>query len=505
MSVLMTYGGYQLDPAPMMTLSMAHVRNEAGELIDILHTASLQGKLVSLGKPNPGVATLLDLENDMRIAFTSCTGCQLFEFSCDNVPLISAYARVNSLSFSPSSDNWVFTANYDLELQWHAVSDILLISGLVASGINKDCLSCLNSTEETWEVTVPDNPARYYLTDCTGTMGTTNARNRDVVQVTHNVSAKGYNCCVSGVFTNGWESAKEWVLDRIGYNSQILTDVSGSFNFVPGDFTAYNHSRTVSLNKGGGSYGVQEQWTVLGNSGVPACLEDFTVTVDTDNSTRFTNVSIQGTITGLESRNSGFNITKTKFQSAEECWDEVYPILYSRVNCLASPSCTLRTTPTRSSVLKNPTNGIISYNYTYDSKPQLVAGSLSEQISISDTLASEQIAQIPILGRLAGPLLYRMNSRNAMEKRAQISVLMAATGCYSGDARTVFCNLYNAPNVSGINNLLCCLEQTMSGAGYTYYRTSDTQDYSPIEGQLSRSVSWLYTNCSQTLPSGFCG
>lgn len=500
----MTYGGYQLDPAPMMTLSMSHIRNEAGELIDILHTASLQGKLVSLGKPNPGVATLLDLENDMRIAFTSCTGCQLFEFSCDNVPLISAYARVNSLSFSPSSDNWVFTANYDLELQWHAVSDILLISGLVASGINKDCLSCLSSTEETWEVTVPDNPARYYLVDCTGTLGAA-ARNRDVVEVSHTVSAKGYNCCVSGVFTNGWESAKEWVLDRIGYTSQILTDISGAFYFAPADFTTYNHSRTVSVNKGGGDFAVSERWTVLGNSGVPACLEDFSVNVETDNTTRFTNVSINGTITGLESRNSHFEITKTKFQAAEECWDEISPILYNRVNCIASPSCILRTTPTRSSVGKNPTAGVITYSYNYDSKPQFVAGSLSEQISVSDTLASEQVVQIPILGRRSGPIIYPLGSNNALEKRANISILMAATGCYSGDARTVFCNMYNAPNTSGINNLLCCLEQTMSGAGYTYYRTSDTQEYNVLEGQLSRSVVWNYFKCTTPAPSGFCG
>lgn len=502
----MTYNGYQLDPAPMLTLSMRHVRNEAGDLIDIMHTASLQGKLVSLGKPVPGPATLFDLQNDMRIAMTSCTGCNLFEFTCDGTTLISAYARVNSLSFSPSSDNWVFTTNYDLELEWHATSDIIFISGLIASGVNKECLSCLSATDESWEISVPENPARYYLVDCTGTIGPAASRNRDVVEVSHTVSAKGYNCCnVSGIFTYGWESAKEWVLDRIGYTSSILTDISGAFYFVPGDFTTYNHSRTVSVNKGNGDFSVNERWTVLGNSGVPACLEDFSVNVETDNSSRFTNVSINGTITGLESRDSQFNITKTKYQAAEDCWDEVSPILYNRVSCLANQSCTLRTTPTRSSVGKNPTAGTITYSYTYDSKPQLVAGSLSEQISVSDTLASEQVVQIPILGRRSGPLLYAMGSNNALEKRATISVLMAATGCYTGDARDVFCNMYNAPNTSGINNLLCCLEQSMSGAGYTYYRTSDTQDWDIVGGQLSRSVVWQYTRCTISAPSGFCG
>jgi len=197
-----------------------------------------------------------------------------------------------------------------LELQWHATSDIIFMSGLIASGINTNCLSCLSATDESWEISVPENPARYYLVDCTGTLGTTASRNRDVVEVSHTVSAKGYNCCnVSGIFSYGWETAKEWVLDRIGYTSSILTDISGAFYFVPGDFTTYNHSRTVSVNKGNGDFAVNERWTVLGNSGVPACLEDFSINVETDNSSRFTNVSINGTITGLESRNSQFAIT----------------------------------------------------------------------------------------------------------------------------------------------------------------------------------------------------
>lgn len=505
MSVSMTYGSYNIEPVPQLTLSMQHVRNEAGELIDVLHTASLQGVLLSSDKPNPGAATLLDLQNDMRVALTSCTGCQQFTFSCDGTTLISAYARVNSLTFSPSSNNWVFTANYDLELQWSAVSDLLFMSGLDASGIDRTCLSCLNTTEETWDISIPDNPARYFLASCSGS-GID--RNRDVIEISHNVSARGYNCCdSSGTFTYGWEAAKDWVVDRLGYTSGILADVSGVFSFTPTDFTTYNHSRTANLNKGAGSFNVQERWTLLGSTGIPVCLEDFSVSVETDNTNRFTNVSIQGTINGLETRNSSFVITKTKIQSAEECWAVISPLIYSRVNCLAASGCPLRSTPTRTSVLKSPTQGLISYNYTYDNRPQLVSGSLSEQISISDTLASEQVAQIQVMGRRAGPILYPLNSNNVLEKRANISILLAApTGCYSGSTgRAILCNLYNEPNTSGINSLLCCLESGMTLAGYTYYRTSDTQNFDIISGQLSRDVAWLYQKCSGiSAPASFC-
>ena len=501
MSVLMTYGTYTLDPAPIMTLSMRHVRNEAGDLIDIVHVANLQGKLLSIGTSSPGPATLLSLQDEMRAAFSSCDGCKLFHFSCDGTILVGAYARVNSLTFSPSSDNWVFTSNYDLELQWNALSDVMLISGMQASGINYSCLSCLTSTEESWEVSIPENPARYYLASCSG-------RNRDVVQVSHTVAARGYNCCISGVLQNGWELAKDWVTDRLGYTSGVLLDVSGAFSFNPSDFTTYNHIRTTSLNKGVGDFSVNEQWTLLGGTGIPSCLEDFSVNVDTDSTSRFTNVSIQGTITGLDTRDSNYNLTKTKYESALECWTEVEPLIYSRVNCLASTNCPLRSTPSRTSIVKSPTTGTINYNYTYDTRPQLVTGSLSEQINVSDTLPSEQIAQIQIPGRIAGPILYRMNSLNPLQKTANISILMQQpTGCYQGsNGRTKFCNLYNTPNTSGIEDLLCCLESGMGAAGYTYYRISDTQDFDVMNGQLSRSTAWLYTptNCSGSLPGSFC-
>ena len=497
MSVSMTYGGYTFEPAPQLTLSLRHIRNEAGDLIDVLHVASLRGQLVSLDQPTPGAATLLGLQDDMRVALTRCSGCQLFDFSCDGTTLISAYARVNSLTFSPSNDNWVFTSNYEAELQWNAPSDLILMSGLQASGI---CLTCLSNTDESWEVSVPDNPARYYLSGCSGT------RNTDIVDVSHTVSARGYNCCISGVYYNGWELAKDWVTDRLGYSSQIMTDVSGAFNFNPVTFTTYNHSRTTSLNKGNGEFSVSERWTLVGNSGTPVCLEDFSVSVETDSTQRFSNVTVQGNITGLETRNSDFVVTTSKIESAQTCWASIQPTLYNRAYCVVAPACTLNTNPTRTSVLTSPTQGTINYNYTYNSKPQLVSGSLSEQISVTDTLASEQVAQIQILNRRAGPILFPLRSNNALEKRANISILMQQpTGCYSGDPRTMFCTLYNTPNTSGINNLLCCLESGMSSAGYTYYRTSDTQDFNVLEGQLTRNVSWSYTRCSGiSAPASFC-
>lgn len=495
MSVLMTYGGYNFEPVPQMTLGMRHVRNEAGELINIVQTATLQGKLVTLGMATPGPATLFDLQNTLKQSVSSCSGCQLFHLECDGTTLLSAYANVTSLTFSPSSDNWVFTADYTVELEWNAKSDITLISGL-----DDVCLSCLSSTNENWEVSIPDNPARYTFASCSGTQ-----RNRDVFQVSHTVSAQGYNCCISGVLNYGWMQARDWVENRLGYTSGIMADVSGVFKFNPTAFTAYNHSRIVNLNKSNGEYSVQEGWLLLGNSGMPGCTEDFTVSVETDNSSRFATVNVQGTLNGLETRNAFGQVTTSKFESANYHWATLEPLLYNRAKCLSSLSCDLRNTPIRKSILSSPTAGSITYNYTFDSRPQLVTNSISEQITITDSLPSEQIAQIPVLGRRAGPILYRTNSINALEKRASISILMnAPSNCFSGATSALqLCNQMTPPT-GAVASLLCCIESTMSA--YTFYRTSDQQNWSPIDGQYQRDVTWLLTpsSCSGSLPGSFC-
>lgn len=495
----MTFGGYTFEPVPQLTLSIEYVRDEAGALINVRHTASLEGQLVSLGKVNAGAAELLTQQDNLRESLINCSGCPRFQFSCDGTTLIDAYARVDNISFNPSNDNWVFTSNYNVNISWDALSDKVLASGTA----DLSCLGCLSNRNESWDIGQPESVYPYLLPGCSGSGF---AQNKTIIDVTHTVSAKGYNCCIDGVEKKGWESAKEWVVNQLGYDSGILADVSGAFSFNPTDFNAYNHRRQTSINKTTGDFSVSETWTLIGGSGFPLCIEDYTVDITNDIGSRFTQVTIQGTLQGLETRDANFNVTKTKFQSAEDCWDQVKDVLYDRASCVIDSVCPLRTTPVRTSVTKNPSQGVINYSYTYDSRVQLIPNSISESISVEDVLPSMQIAQIPVIARRSGPILFDLKSNNVLTRNASINILLKEpTGCYPGSSGSgIFCGQLNASPRTQVNNLLCCLENDLETNFDIVYRVQDTESWAPIDGQYSRQVSWLYQNCSGTTPANFC-
>lgn len=502
MSVSMTYGGYSFDPVPQLTLGIQHVRDEAGNLINIVHTANLTGKVVSLGKPNPGPATLLALQDEMRVALSSCSGCQLFSFSCDGQELISAYAQVNNLQFTPSNDNWVFTSNFDAQIQWNALSDNILMG---VSGVDDpSCFNCLATTSESWSIAHPETPAFYFLSGCSGGAES----NRQTLQITHDVAARGFNCCISGTTTTpGWQNAKAWVINRLGFDPSILTDVSGAFTFDPSGFTPYNHTRTTSINKTTGDFSVSESWLLVHDSGTPLCQEDYSIEVVSDINASFETVTINGTITGLEQRDTNFNVTKSKFESAIECWNEISGILYERVSCQSSTLCPLREAPIRTSVLKSPSAGTITYSYTYDSRVQLVPGSKTEQVVVVDTMPSSQVATVPIISRRAGPLLVDLRSNNLLQRRATISVLLPLSVCPTGNTgKEILCSmLNNTGQWANVENLLCCLEENLTNTYDQVFRVQDDRDWHILENNYNRSVTWLYSKCSGVqAPQPFC-
>ena len=506
MAVTMTYGGYQFEPVPQLTLSISHVRDDAGNLINIQHVANLNGKLVSLGRPNQGAADLFDQQNDLRAALADCGNCKRLYLECDGAVLLSASAQPRNLTFSPTSDNWVFTTDYSVEFYWNAVSDSILMA---ATGIDTSCLKCLTTTNEGWDIQQTETPAQY---DPTGVCPTGIPQ---VLNISHTLSAKGYNCCLpSGQYLEGYQVAKQWVEARLGFTNSILSDISGStFRLTPSAFAAYNHNRQVAINKSAGEYSVTETWTVIGDSGAKPYLEDYTVEQSTDQSNRFTTLSIQGTINGLETRNAVNSLLTSKWQNAALGWTAIEPQLYSRASCLATNAtlrCPLNTNPISTSVSKNPSTGTINYNYSYNSKFQLVSGSLSESVSVSDILKSSQIVEVGVIGRRAGPILYDTRQNNPRERRVSIAVQMVQpTGCYvtSGTACDTFLPLYTAPPTSGVEKILCCLEQHLSGVASRYYLVDNTAEWDPINGNYSRQVTWKWEPfCnSETAPGSFCG
>ena len=73
----------------------------------------------------------------------------------------------------------------------------------------------------------------------------------------------------------------------------------------------------------------------------------------------------------------------------------------------------------------NFSQGTIIYNFTYDDRPpNIIQGSITENIDITDTHPGQIFATIPIIGRNQ-PVLQYLNSRSEYKRSLSINVSMA--------------------------------------------------------------------------------
>lgn len=488
-------GDYLFEPVPH-TIEQSHefVRDGAGTPLNIKVSATLEGVVTILRSGcGPCLDSVIKLQQELRYALEECATCPLMVLKCNDEIILETYVRILSLRFTPTNDNWVYSTGYVIELEWSIPSEVL-----DPSGIDLSCYSCIDSVDESWSVESNSDYRPFYV-------GESCPSGFEVFNITHRVEATGHNCCISGIEHPGWENAKAWVESRLG--TDYYPDVTGIMNFDSDTYQFLDHSRSKNFSVTGGSYEITESWTAL-PSGVSPCLEDYTIECVSSNSERFKTYSINGTIRGLESRDSQFNVSATKYERAKECWAEIEPQLIDRISCFCETVCPINTNPVSSTVAHAPFVGTISYNYSYYDRPQLIPGSLSEDINISNTKASTVVAQIPVIGRAQGPVFQEVGTANTLQQDVSISVtLPLGLDCSTISGLTTcerFEAIYGAFDTSDVTALLCCLEVLLVDNNDFVYKIDDRENMNPITGSYTRSVSWIYQSCDAALPSGVC-
>lgn len=489
-TVTMNYGDYVFAPVPFITLNKNKVRNAAGVVGDI-YTLTLSGTLSTAPTLSGGLTNVVTLQDNLRAAF-AVAGNKL-ELKCDSTTLLMCYPKVDELRFTPTNNNWVYTAEYTIELtfeDFHGETNSPYISG----------------NEESWNVEFME-PSHYNIN-----LGGTTDTNPYFLSVTHNVAANGIEHFVSGTGNSGttskaaWEYAKDWVLPKLGFSSGVLQD-SGVLNLNISSYGLYNHLRVVSRDEHDGRYGVQESWVVAvsGSGAILGATEDFTVEVAQTNDSDFTSVSINGQIQGLETRSYGtnpgdFSISTTKFAAASGYWNTIKTRLYTRAQHLSSgdTSRTLNVIPLNSSVGYGPAQGIVTYTYGYDDRPSnCISGSKYESIEITDKNPDHIVASIPIIGRL-GPVLQDLGATTERTRTIVVEVTVPpSTGCTAA--------LLNATNPkTQVATLLCSFQQELTGAYDQVFIASDSENWSPKTGRYSRNITWLLGSCTDADIDNVC-
>lgn len=466
------YDNKKIIPAPAVEISREFNKNPQGEIVGTLFKINLTGKLVAFaGSPQSDgtfwttsgspanetipsderLKSLLKKQEALRNLF-SVEG-KTFEIQpLDGSASTKCNPRIGPLVFTgadPSSVSWYDTVDYTLELETDCLFGPLLPSGEFG------CATHVSEISEDWSIEF--------------------GQNDEVFNLTHNISAVGKRHYdeAGSLAQEPWKNARDVVHPLMGIDQDRIT-ASGVLN-LDNTYSGFNHRRSENVGVSEGRYSVTETWVVASGN----VIDDYTVNTVVDNQEGTTQITVDGTITGLDTRDSDFNITQSKYNAARQYFDGIEPTLLSRAQDLSGETPT--SAPVRKTIGRNILQGTISYSYEYDNNPDpCTSGAISESIEIIENYAGDVFASIPVLGRAAGPVLQDINTVTQTSRQLSIELVMPKT-----DTCSVSVGIAAKPDVSSI----------VSGAkpvATQVFKESDQEGWNWRTGRYTRNITWVY-------------
>lgn len=209
--------------------------------------------------------------------------------------------------------------------------------------------------------------------------------------------------------------------------------------------------------------------------------EDFSISSNFSRDDGLTHYNIGGSIKGLNT--TDINPQLTKFQNASGYfYNYVQPNLYNRISSYYNISLPFNQ-PQSTEVSLQPIQGIITYAYSFTNMfPPLIAGALSEIITVSESNASgtvNSIATIPVIGRNNGPILQTLATTEVKTRQLSIETVLPPTGSLT--------DLLSAFNTRPNYDIYVAQVKPVNS-----YTTSDNTNYNWRIGHYSRNVSWIF-------------
>lgn len=310
-------------PVPFIDLSKTYTRNGAGNVENVQTTVRIQGKIVrsptttNVTPAGTGVGVILGAVKEMQKLFSCTAG--LFEVTCAGSGISVSGARVNSFSANRSDNNWIFTADYEAELEYNE-------PGLIG-------IPPVKNTVDTWSIEPLEdsvycnfnvvvggkseysNPLMKPSALTNSSKGANNPTlsivNIPQYKISRRLSAVGFpisnsstGCPSPSGDHTAYLEAKKWVELKLSQSFQN-TGPSGSVSLVNSNSPTlanfdkiflFNHLRTINFSASEGSYEVNDTWLAM-PTGV-SYTEDYTLETSTDDRYIKT-VRVQGNVKGL--------------------------------------------------------------------------------------------------------------------------------------------------------------------------------------------------------------
>lgn len=507
------FSGVSGYPVPSVSLKNIFERDNTGKVFGSTLAVTLEGQIFS-ASGDTGLIKIMSLESGLRNAFTVDGG--FFQIGCGITPTLTGCARILSYNANKTSNNWVQTIDYTIEL------DIPVKN--TGSGI-----FAVTQTQDDWtlepidDVSFLNSPIN--LSPIGGGSFTTIDRNKyyPSYRISRTLSAAGKSTtCISG--TSALSNAKEW----INYRLNSSTSYTG---IIDAGLSLFNFMRSISASETDGTYRITDTWMGIPASAVKsgAFIESFTIENSLDQSFLRT-VTINGTIKGLEKFSSGsiYNSGKnlylgttglagsisdtmsgnrlysgdSKFENALSGYKSIQENLYQRVNAAiitGSPIIKrffyrnenpLNPIPYSLTEGFNPPEGSITYSWTYNNRPlRLISGSISETLTVDDSFATQQFANIFVLGRRLGPILQDLGTISSNTRTVSFEVVMMRPSKLANMS-------FQTEQYKAITGVVESFNPSLLAGSFIKCVTKrNTENWTITEGRFVKLKEWEYTKC----------
>lgn len=294
---------------------------------------------------------------------------------------------------------------------------------------------------------------------------------------------------------------------------------SGYLNIAKDNWGGYNHVRTESFDVAGGTFTLQDTWLL--SSGT--AYEDYKMSLSRSrDGTNVYTINIDGTIKGLSSQQAGGaayggnNLTptingsqggiNTPYQNALFKWHSISNSGIFGANCnlyrraQAGAFATLNHVPASVAVSSNEFTGEITYNIEYDTRPlPAVSGTLSENITCTDTYPGDVFALIPVIGRPTGPILQYLNMRTEYQRNLSIDLVFdryyaSGTGGNIGAKQFFLLSKpsLNQPFRDQIKYIINAFSPSGEMGVLKYFVSPPQESWDAGTGRYSLNINWTY-------------
>ena len=545
-----TYNESYLVPAPFVSVSKEYIKTSDGKKVGATYSVSLEGTIIShLGSPfKDGSFSKTTSDPDGEAVTTDEIQSSLQNKAAGIRRLFSTEGKkLHITSWSEDGSDWhCFPRVTGIDIQENSYSKPMPyvvtfeVDEIFQGDLGEEDWdnSTLNETDEVGETFQIKNK-KCYLSDVQedwsidnanqaknmgkitgevgtgGVVGNTGHDETPTYNVSHTISAVGKRAYdKDGLVREPWENAKTWVLTRVGPDpkattnpvdfrkpSEILGEQSdddvdwGGLGLSISDYRIYNHIRSQNVDITSGSFSITETWLMAIDDGRQYdALEDVSMDMSYDFTTDVHTLTINGNITGLETRGAspghGYSAhtykteayLRGKYHNAVQA-TKGYTNSYCRgalnerynLKDKDNKDAKIGTDPISESFSHNEAAGTITFSKVFNTRKQNLNKSITESIVVNDTNSTWQVAQIQVPGRALGPVLQDMGTRNVASRTVNLNAQLQA-----GE---------DQPNY---DSTLFAYRPTTNQLGTIEWKSADQETWEPWSGRYSRTITWNY-------------